>query len=141
MRPTGGDVDAFVATVTPSKRRRDAATMIAMMREISGREPVLWGTIIGFGTAHYRYPTGTEGDSGIIGFAPRKSATTIYFLDGLEPHGEKLGALGAHASGVGCLYLKDLEDVDLDVLREMIATSYRRVTTGEMEYAQITITS
>lgn len=140
MKPTGGDVDEFIAGITPAKRRRDATTMVAIMREISGREPVLWGTIIGFGAAHYRYPTGTEGDTGIIGFAPRKAATTVYFLDGLEPHAEHLSDLGAHETGVGCLYLKDLDDVDLDVLREMVAESYRRVTTGEMEYAQITIT-
>ncbi|HWS51934.1 MAG TPA: DUF1801 domain-containing protein, partial [Microbacterium sp.] len=78
MKQTGTDVAGLIASAVPEKRRRDAETLTAFMQEISGREPATWGTIIGFGSCHYRYPTGTEGDTGLIGFAPRKAASTIY---------------------------------------------------------------
>ncbi len=137
MKKTGGSVAAFLAGVTPEKRRRDAETMVALMRDITGREPELWGTIVGFGSCHYRYPTGTEGDVPIAAFAPRKQATTVYLLDA---GAHDLGALGPHSTGAGCLYLKDLEDVDVDVLRRAIATDYRRVLDGDTGYAVYTVT-
>ena len=139
MKKTGGSVAAFVAGVAPAKRQRDAETMIALMSELTGREPELWGTIIGFGSCHYRYPTGTEGDAPIAGFAPRKQATTVYLLD-TGAHAEELSALGPHETGAGCLYMKDLEAVDVDVLRRMIAEDYRRVLAGETGSAQYTVT-
>ena len=71
MERTGRSVEEFVAQVTPAKRRRDAETLTALLQEISGREPELWGTIIGFGSCHYRYPTGNEGDMPVLAFAPR----------------------------------------------------------------------
>lgn len=74
MKPTGGSVAAFIADVTPERRRRDAETLTALLQEVSGREPELWGTIIGFGSCHYRYPTGTEGDMPVLAFAPRHPA-------------------------------------------------------------------
>ncbi|WP_409047595.1 DUF1801 domain-containing protein [Microbacterium sp. HA-8] len=140
MKITGGDVDAFVAKVTPAARRRDAEALLALMREVSGREPELWGTIIGFGSCHYRYPTGTEGDSPIIAFAPRKQASTLYLLDGIQAHGERLAELGPHSTGVGCLYLSDVAAVDPTVLREIVAASHAFVTGGG-DYAQLTVTA
>ena len=139
MKKTGGSVGAFVAGVTPEKRRRDAETMIALMSEITGREPELWGTIIGFGSCHYTYPTGTQGDAPIAGFAPRKQATTVYLLS-TDSHAEQLSNLGPHETGVGCLYVKDLETVDTQVLREIIAEDYRRVLAGKTEGVTFTIT-
>ncbi|PZU41092.1 MAG: DUF1801 domain-containing protein [Microbacterium sp.] len=141
MKITGGDVDAFVAKVTPAARRRDAEALLALMREVSGREPELWGTIIGFGSCHYRYPTGTEGDSPIIAFAPRKQASTLYLLDGIQAHGERLAELGPHSTGVGCLYLSDVAAVDPTVLREIVAASHAFVTGGGGDYAQLTVTA
>ncbi|WP_374312804.1 DUF1801 domain-containing protein [Microbacterium sp.] len=137
MEKTGGSVAAFIAGVTPEKRRRDAETMVAMMREITGREPELWGTIVGFGSCHYRYPTGTEGDVPIAAFAPRKQATTVYLLDA---GAHDFADLGPHTTGAGCLYLKDLEAVDTDILRDAIATDYRRVLDGDTGYAAYTVT-
>ncbi|MGL4256160.1 MAG: DUF1801 domain-containing protein [Microbacterium sp.] len=137
MEKTGGSVAAFIAEVTPEKRRRDAATMVAMMREITGREPELWGTIVGFGSCHYRYPTGTEGDVPIAAFAPRKQATTVYLLDA---GAHDFADLGPHTTGAGCLYLKDLEAVDTGILRDAIATDYRRVLDGDTGYAAYTVT-
>ncbi|WP_127819074.1 DUF1801 domain-containing protein [Microbacterium sp. CPCC 204701] len=139
MKRTGGSVGAFVAGVTPEKRRRDAETMVTLMSEVTGREPELWGTIIGFGSCHYRYPTGTQGDSPIAGFAPRKQATTVYLL-GTDSHAEQLAKLGPHETGVGCLYIEDLESVDSDVLREIIAEDYRRVLADDTEGVTFTIT-
>lgn len=139
MKKTGGSVAAFVAGVTPAKRQRDAETMIALMSEVTGRDAELWGTIIGFGSCHYRYPTGTEGDAPLAGFAPRKQATTVYLL-GTAEHTAQLAELGPHEMGVGCLYIKDLETVDTEVLRQIIAEDYRRVVAGDVENVTFTVT-
>ncbi len=139
MKPTGGAVEEYLASVTPAKRQRDARTLVTMMREISGREPALWGTIIGFGSCHYRYPTGTEGDMPLLSFAPRKASTTVY-VDAVAAHTEDLAKLGPHTSSVSCVYLTDLEKVDLEVLRHILVQSFASVTSGGGEYAAITVT-
>jgi hypothetical protein len=139
MKKTGGDVGEFIAAVTPAKRQRDAAAMVQLMRDVTGREPELWGTIIGFGSCHYRYPTGTEGDAPIAGFAPRRQATTVYLLR-TDAHAERLAQLGPHDTGVGCLYIKDLETVDTAVLRDIVAEDYRRVMEGDTGPATLTVT-
>ncbi|QMU96499.1 DUF1801 domain-containing protein [Microbacterium esteraromaticum] len=141
MRQTGDDVAGLIARSAPATRRRDAETLTALMQEISGRDPATWGTIIGFGRVHYRYPTGTEGESGLLGFAPRKAATTIYLLDGVGAHAEDLAALGPHTTGVGCLYIKDLEQVDVDVLRRILTRSLAWVEAGGSEGMQLTVVS
>lgn len=130
MQPTGGDVDEFVAGVAPAVRRRDAETLIALMRRVTGFEPVLWGSIIGFGQYHYRYDSGREGDAGAAGFAPRKAATVVYLPDGTDAHADDLAQLGKHSTGLVCLYLKNLDDVDLGVLERIVAASFRTVTAG-----------
>ena len=140
MEPTGGSVAAFVAGVTPAKRRRDAETLIALMRDVSGREPELWGTIIGFGSCHYRYPTGNEGEMSLIAFAPRKAATTLYVLDGTGEHPAELAQLGPHTASVGCVYIKDVELVDHDVLRTIVEKAYDFSLGGGNDYAKITVT-
>ena len=139
MQKTGGSVAAFIAGVAPAKRQRDASTIVALMREITGREPELWGTIIGFGSCHYRYPTGTEGDVPIAAFAARRQATTVYLLDA-GAHAEELARLGPHEIGAGCLYIKDVEAVDAAVLRGIIAKDYRRVLEGDTGTATYTVT-
>ena len=141
MKPTGTDVAGLIARSSPAIRRRDAETLTALMQEVSGREPQTWGTIIGFGQVHYRYPTGTEGDTGLLGFAPRKAATTIYLLDGVEAHAAELTQLGPHTTGVGCLYIKDLEQIDLDVLRGILARSLAWAESGGTEGMQLTVVS
>lgn len=141
MKPTGDDVAGLIARSAPAIRRRDAETLTALMQEISGREPATWGTIIGFGQAHYRYPSGTEGDTGVLGFAPRKAATTIYLLDGADAHADDLAVLGPHTTGVGCLYIKDLDEVDLDVLRRILTRSLAWVESGGGEGMRLTVVS
>jgi hypothetical protein len=133
MKPTGGDVDAFLDKVTPAARKRDAIAMVALLRDVTGVEPVMWGSVVGFGNCHYRYPTGTEGDSPILAFAPRKQATTVYVMDGIGSHSEGLAELGPHSTGVGCLYLKDVGAVDAAVLRRILSDSYARVTGGSVD--------
>lgn len=108
------------------------------MQDISGREPATWGTIIGFGSCHYRYPTGNEGDMPVLAFAPRKAASTIY-LDSTERHRDALAQLGPHTTGVGCLYIKDLEKVDLEVLTGILKSTLAWTGAGGDDYATITM--
>ncbi|GEK19757.1 DUF1801 domain-containing protein [Cellulomonas xylanilytica] len=129
--PTDADVAAFVAAVEHPVRRRDAERLIDLMARVTGEQPRMWGpTIVGFGTYHYRYPSGREGSAGAAGFSPRKAATTVYFPDGAETHADLLADLGPHTIGKSCLYLKDLDAVDLGVLEEMVRRSYATVTAG-----------
>ncbi|MFZ4894452.1 DUF1801 domain-containing protein [Plantibacter sp. Mn2098] len=125
------DVAELLATVTHKIRRRDADTLLELFGRVTGEEPRLWyKTIIGYGEYHYRYESGREGDAGAAGFSPRKAATSIYLPDGIGAHTELLAKLGPHTSGVGCLYLKNLDQNDLTVLEQIIATSYRTVSSG-----------
>lgn len=88
----------------------------------------MWGTIVGFGQYHYKYASGREGDTHAAGFAARKTATTAYLMDGLEAHAELLEQLGPHTTGRGCLYMKDLTAVDLEVLETIVSRSYSTLT-------------
>jgi hypothetical protein len=124
------DVQTHLERVTPAKRRRDAQTLVDLMRRATGEEPRMWGSIVGFGQYHYRYDSGREGDAPAAGFAPRKAASTVYLSDGVGAHADALERLGPHTTGVGCLYLKDLEEVDLAVLEEVVARSYATLTAG-----------
>jgi len=138
VKPTGGSLEAFIADVSPAVRRQDAETLTALLQEISGREPELWGTIIGFGSCHYRYPTGTEGDMPVLAFAPRKAASTLY-LDNTERHSDALVRLGPHTTGKACLYIKDLEQIDLDVLRGILERTLAWTEAGGDERVVITM--
>ena len=123
-RPTSVPVQEFLDTV-PERRRREAAQLIAMMRDITGAEPTMWGpSIIGFGSQHYRYDTGREGDMPRLSFSPRKATLTIYFSEGFDRYGDHLARLGKHRSSVSCLYLTKLDDADLGVLRDLLEASY-----------------
>ena len=129
MTPTDEDVDAFVDRVASPVRRRDAETLLALYERITGQPPCMWGpSIIGFGAYHYVYASGRSGDAGAAGFSPRKAATTIYLPDGVEAYAADLERLGEHSTGVGCLYLKNLEAVDLSVLESILVRSYERAS-------------
>ena len=121
-------VRTYLNGVTPEKRRRDAEKLLELMARITTEPPQLWGSIIGFGQYHYKYESGREGDVAAAGFAPRKAATTIYLTDGVGRYEEQLKQLGPHTTGVGCLYISDLDKVDLSVLENIIAESYRTLT-------------
>src|SRR5579862_6857545 len=104
---------AYIAGLTDPTRRSDAKLLVQLMRRASGEKPTMWGpSIIGFGSYHYTYDSGREGDMPLIGFSPRKAATVLYNMTGSEALRAKLGK---HATGKGCLYIKKLADVDQKV--------------------------
>ena len=127
MRRTGAPVEDFLAGVPDGPRREDARRLCALMAQITGEPPAMWGTsIIGFGAYHYRYASGRSGDSALASFSPRSQHLVIYLVGGFEGrHQPVLARLGPHKTGKGCLYLKRLDDVDQDALRELIDRSVR----------------
>jgi len=121
-KPTAVSVTAFVAALSEPARRSDTKTLMALMRRASGEKPRLWGpSIIGFGTFHYRYESGREGDTVLVGFSPRKPAMVLYGVTGFKGAEALLAKLGKHTTGKGCLYIKKLADVDHGVLEQLIA--------------------
>ena len=124
-QPTGADVDAFLEAVPNPDRRTDARALRALLANITGEPPVLWGaSIVGFGTYHYRYESGREGDAPLAGFAPRSTSLVIYLAGGYaDRHERLLERLGPHRTGTSCLYVKRLANIDLDVLRTLLVRS------------------
>jgi len=126
--PTGAGVNEFLAAVEHPVRRADGFELLELMRDITGQEAVMWGpTIVGFGSYHYRYATGREGDSAAVGFSPRKANLALYGLTYGPDAGPKLEALGKHKTGASCLYINRLADVDRQVLVAMIRGGYHHV--------------
>lgn len=126
-QPTDVPVEAFLAGVTPERRRLEAERVVALFTAATGVEPVMWGpSIIGWGTYHYRTAAGTEGDWPPLAFSPRKAQLTFYGLRD-TPEGEAmLGALGPHTTGVGCVYAKRLDALDLEVLSDLAEVAFNR---------------
>lgn len=123
-KPTDASVQEFLGSVDNDRRREDGFALLEMMREVTGEEPRMWGpSIVGFGSYHYKYQSGREGDTIVAGFSPRKQNLTLYLTGGLDEYGELLGRLGKHKTGKGCLYINKLQDVDLNTLRELIRQS------------------
>ncbi|MGB9372576.1 MAG: DUF1801 domain-containing protein [Jiangellales bacterium] len=126
-KPTDSDVEAFIAAITDERVRDDCRELVRVMGAATGAEPVMWGTsIVGFGDVHYRYASGREGDWFKVGFSPRKRTLTLYLMDGVDAHTERLDRLGPHSTGKGCLYVKRLSDVDAEVLGEIITEAATR---------------
>lgn len=121
--PGTASVDDFIDGIDDPQRRADCRELLETLREICGCGPVMWGNMVGFGTYHYRYASGREGDFFITGFAPRKSALTVYIMPGFDDFAEQLERLGPHKTGRSCLYLKRLDDVNRDVLRGLVRRS------------------
>lgn len=120
-KPTDQSVEAFLASIDDAQKQADSRTITALMQEITGAPPKMWGAnIVGFGDNHYRYATGREGDWFIVGFSPRKQNLTLYLTYGFEQHTDLLERLGKHSVGKACLYLKRLSGVDQTALRELI---------------------
>ncbi len=121
-KPTTVSVAAYISTVEPETRRADAKTLVKIMQAATGEKPKLWGpSIIGFGSYHYVYESGREGDTPVIAFSPRKPACVLYGALGFPGADALLATLGPHTTGKGCLYVKKLADIDLKVLESMIA--------------------
>jgi hypothetical protein len=127
-KPTKETLKQFLARVEDPERRKDCATVAAMMEEATGEKAVIWGTgIVGFGLYRQQYANGTEADWPVAAFAPRKNDLTLYVLSGAEPP-ELLAKLGKYKTGKVCLYIKKLSDVDLPTLKKLIAFSVDRAS-------------
>jgi hypothetical protein len=127
---TGVSADDFIAAVEHPVRLQDALGLRTLMTELTGQEPEMWGpTIVGFGTVHYKYATGREGDTAAVGFSPRKASLSLYGLTNAPESAALLHRLGKHKTGAGCLNINKLADVDEAVLAELISIGYRYCTT------------
>ena len=127
-KPTQASVKEFLNQI-PDKERRDDCTAVAkIMEEITGDKPKMWGpSIVGFGTYHYKYASGREGDWPITGFSPRKKDLTLYIMMGFENHPELMKQLGKHTTGKSCLYIKRLSDIDVPTLKKLIKSSVKQL--------------
>ena len=127
-KATTKSVPDFLNTIADPVRREDCRTIAAIMEDLTGSKPKMWGgSMVGFGDYRYKYASGREGDWFLVGFSPRKQALSIYIMGYLEFYTEILEGLGKHTHGKGCLYIKKLEDIDLDVLKTLISTSIKRL--------------
>lgn len=126
-KPTSASVEDFINAVTDEQKRKDCFVLLEMMKKATGEEPVLWGSsIIGFGNKRYKSPaTGREVDWLVIGFAPRKANISLYLMMDIKKQAAVLEKLGKHKTGVGCLYINKLKDIDLKVLKGMIENSLK----------------
>ena len=126
-QPTDASVDDFLNSTEHPQKREDAFALKRIMEEITGEKAAMWGpSIIGFGSFHYKYDSGREGDFLIVGFSPRKSAISIYLLGCMEQNFESLfNQLGKFKKSVSCLYVNKLADIKEEVLRQLIQESYQ----------------
>jgi hypothetical protein len=123
-KATQQSVSEYIAAIPEAPRRADAEALLKLMQKATGEKPKLWGpSIIGFGSYHYQYETGREGDMPVVGFSPRKPATVLYGLHAAPDAEEMLAKLGKHATGKGCVYIKKLADVDQKTLAALIKKS------------------
>lgn len=125
-RETGASVTSYLDAIDDAERRKDCKAIAAIMKRVTGCPPKMWGTaIVGFDSYHYRYDSGREGDSCVVGFSSRKGDISIYLMSGFDDAGTKalLAKLGRHKAAKACLYVKRLVDVDAKVLEDLVARS------------------
>jgi hypothetical protein len=119
-------VEDFLNSVEDEEKRKACFEVLNMMKQVTKEEPKMWGpSIVGFGSYHYKGASGREGDWFITGLSPRKHNLTLYLMGGLDSHADLLKKLGKHKTGVGCLYIKKLEDVDKKVLKELVVETVK----------------
>jgi hypothetical protein len=124
-KPTAQSVAGFIDALTDAAKQADAKALVKIMQKITGEKAKLWGpSIIGFGSYHYVYDSGREGDMPVVAFSPRKSAIVFYLKLGFADYESLLAKLGKHTTGKGCLYVKKLADVDQEVLEALISKSF-----------------
>ncbi len=127
-KPNKASVTAFIGSIEDEQRRRDVKRVAAMMREATGSPATMWGAnIVGYGTYHYKYESGREGDFMITGFSPRNQALTLYIIPGFTHFKSLMGKLGKYKTGKSCLYIKRLSDVDEKVLKRLIVGSVKHM--------------
>ncbi|MBK7911737.1 DUF1801 domain-containing protein [Candidatus Pollutiaquabacter sp.] len=127
--PTQASVERFIRTFANSEqKKKDSYELIDLMKKVSGHEPKMWGpSIIGFGSYHYKYASGHEGDAPIIGFSPRKAAISLYVYTGLDEHEHLLEGLGKYKIGKVCIYVNKLSDIDRQKLIRLMKESIRYI--------------
>ena len=131
-KPTAISVDAFLKGIEEKGKREDCFAISAIMEELTGSKPKMWGSsIVGFGDYHYKYASGREGDWFLTGFSPRKQNISVYIMGYLEFFPDILEKLGKHKHGKGCLYIKRLDDIDVNVLKTLIKTSIEQLKTQQ----------
>ncbi len=119
-------VEGFLNSVEDEQKRKDCFEILKMMKQVTRESPKMWGSsIVGFGSYHYKGASGREGDWMLTGFSPRKQNLTLYLMGGFDPHKNLLKKLGKHKTSVGCLYIKNLDDVDKKVLKELVTESVK----------------
>lgn len=133
-KPTEESVDVFLQGVADERRRQDCQTLVQMMEEATGEPARMWGSaIIGFGNFHYKYASGREGDTMLMGFSPRKDTLAIYGVTGFDTDDGLLAGLGKHKTGKSCLYVKALRDVDTAVLKTMMQQAIQHLQDSSNE--------
>jgi len=121
-KETAASVDAYLAAIKDEERRKDCTALTKLMAKATKHPPRMWGSsIVGFGSYHYRYESGREGDMCLVGFSSRKGDSSLYGLSSAPGHGELIPKLGKHRAGKSCLYIRKLSDVDLEVLEKLVA--------------------
>ncbi len=125
---TNASVSAFLKGIADDERRKDCQTLVRIMKAAVGTPPKMWGpSIVGFGHYHYKYASGRENDWFLAGFSPRKQDLTLYLMSGLDRHDALVARLGKYKTGKSCLYVKRLADIDIAVLKELIAESVKHM--------------
>lgn len=125
-KPTKASVKEFLDQISDKERRDDCFAVAKIMEEITGDKPKMWGpSIVGFGTYHYKYASGREGDWPVTGFSPRKKDLTLYIMMGFKKHPELMEKLGKHSTGKSCLYIKRLSDIHVPTLKKLIKSSVK----------------
>ncbi len=127
-KPTDQNVETFLNSIADDKKRQDCLAILALMEQVMGAPPQMWGdSIVGFGSYHYKYASGREGDWFLTGFSPRKQNITLYIMAGFDQYDALLKKLGKFKTGKACLYIKKLEDIDLPTLRDLVRQSAEHV--------------
>ena len=127
-KPTNADVLKFINQAPTEKKNEDALIVLDIMSNTTGMEPKMWGpSIIGFGSYHYKYESGHEGDAALLGFSPRKTKLVLYVLTGFRGQKELLAKVGKHKTGKVCLYINKLEDVDIEIVEVIIKNAYQHM--------------
>ncbi len=128
MKENDRDVMEFIEAVEHSKRREDAYRLLEIFTKVTGKQPKMWGTsIIGFGSYHYKYESGHEGDAPVVAFSPRKARHSLYLLMEGEKRDELLKGFGKHKTSKACIYVNELEDINIEVLEELILETVKFV--------------
>lgn len=125
---TSNSVEEFIDEISDETKRKDSLALIRFIEKQTGLEPKMWGSsIVGFGSYHYKYESGHEGDCPLLGFSPRAAAIVLYFFGQFEKREELLKKLGKHKTGKGCVYVKKLSDINMEILGKMIANNLKYI--------------